>query len=159
MLGYGAAALLTVAAVTVLVVQVAGGSKGSAKAGSSASPGSTDPSGAIVNPGGQASAGSSGTGSTGDGALVGASTCGASQAAYQRSGDTVRVTVTLPPTGIVSASILIKGQGAAQTKALNVAGEQSPHVFEFTGAPAALTESISVSVLSGTDFKTCALLK
>lgn len=152
-LGYGGTALLVAAAVAVIAVQFTGGVKSGRIGTAAPSSGPVAP----VRTGGQAAPSAASGG--GDGALTGVAQCGASSAGYQRSGSTVKVTVTLPATGIVSASVQLKGQGSPETKALNVAGEQSPHVFEFTDVPAAQTQSISVSVLSDTDFKTCTLAK
>lgn len=157
-LGYGGTALLVAAAVAVLAFQITGARKGSAGAADpSAGPAQSD----VPGTGGAAAptSGGGGGGGTDDGALAGASRCGSATAGYKQSGGTLKVSVTLPPSGVVSASVQLKGQGQPQTRALNVAGESSPHVFEFTDIPAAQIQSVSVSVLTGTDFKTCVLTK
>lgn len=160
-LGYGGTTLLVVAAIAVLVFQITGARKGAAgtTGPSAGGPAQSDAPGAGQDQPTAAGGGGDSGGGADDGALTGLSRCGPSTAGYKQSGGTLKVSVTLPPSGVVSASVQLKGQGQPQTKALNVAGEQSPHVFEFTDIAAPQIQSISVSVLTGTDFKSCVLTR
>jgi hypothetical protein len=163
-LGYAGTALLITAAVAVLMVQAtkqtkAGGGTGG---GSAAAPSG----GRSADPGqGQGQAQADGTGqqqqrppgSSLGGGLSGVTQCAGSTAGYRRAGNTLKVSVTLPASGMVSAQVQVKGEIEPQIKSVDAAGEQSPHIFEFDNVPAASTQSIAVSVMTSSAFKTCTL--
>jgi len=171
LLGYGGAALLVAAAAVVLVLQWRGGTS-TASAGSTASPSPSDqvpgitlaPSSAgrpssngSKQPGPGTSSQPIPTGRSTDDPLTSTSRCKASFASYQRSGSTVKVSVTKPQTGLVAAYIQIKGQDTPLTQSFTADGTKGKHVFVFTGVPAAQVQKISVGIISTVTLQNCDL--
>jgi hypothetical protein len=85
----------------------------------------------------------------------GAIQCGSVAASWQRSGDTVKVSVVVPPAGQVAAFVEAKGRFPV-SKSVTDTG---PHVFEFTGVPEPITRRIGVNVRTGQGMQTCYLVK
>jgi hypothetical protein len=68
----------------------------------------------------------------------------------------VKVSVTVPATGLVAAFVDAKGRGTL-TKSVTAQGEPGPHVFEFTGVPAAITRRVGVTVITQRGMRSCNL--
>jgi hypothetical protein len=68
----------------------------------------------------------------------------------------VKVTVTVPRTGLVAAFVDAKGRGTL-TKSITAEGEPSPHVFEFTGVPAGITRRVGINVITERGLQSCVL--
>jgi hypothetical protein len=163
-LGYGGATVLVVVAVTVVLLQLRAGTPDQPAAGPSPSaglPGVAGSNGALGVPTPQGVSGGTGASSRSLGTVGGAGTpgstrCGSAAASYQRTGDNVKVSVTVPATGLVAAFVEAKGRGTL-TKSVTAGGPAGPHVFEFTGVPAAITRRVGVTVITGSGLQTCDL--
>jgi hypothetical protein len=166
-LGYGGAVVLVAVAVTVVLFQLragtadphAGGPAPSAGApGTNGTPGTN---GALGVPTRQRAPGGTGAnpgslGTVGGAGATGSTRCGSAAASVQRTGDSVKVSVTVPATGLVAAFVDAKGRGTL-TKSVTAQGEPGPHVFEFTGVPAAVTKRVGVTVITEGGLRTCDL--
>ena len=163
-LGYGGAVVLVAVAVTVVLLQLQAGDPGRPAAGPSPSagaPGAAGSGGALGAPTSQGVPGRTGAtpgslGTTGGAGTPGSTRCGSAAASYQRAGDSLKVSVTVPATGLVAAFVEAKGRGTL-TKSVTAGGEQGPHVFEFTGVPAAITRRIGITVITPSGLQTCDL--
>ncbi|MGI8334644.1 hypothetical protein ACRYCC_32225 [Actinomadura scrupuli] len=167
-LGYGGAVVLVAVAVTVVLLQLQAGVPDQSPAGASTSagaplagrsPGAPGAPTAQGIPGGTAATpGPLGTPGPAGGAagLPGSTRCGSAAASYQRAGDSLKVSVTVPATGLVAAFVEAKGRGTL-TKSVTAGGERGPHVFEFTGVPAAITRRIGITVITPGGLQTCDL--
>ena len=168
-LGYGGTVLLVLAAVAVLVLQWRGGTS-TVNAGGPASP---SPSGSASEPAVPSAGGSPSKEPTtaapqttsqpvrssqpATDPLTATSKCKKSFASYQRSGDTVKVSVAKPSSGLVAAYVQLKGQASPQTQSFTADGTKGKHVFEFPNTPAALVQKISVGVISTVTLQNCDL--
>jgi hypothetical protein len=83
---------------------------------------------------------------------VGATRCSPRSAIYQRSGDTVKVTVDFPGNGYVAAFVELEGRDTVTKSATNTGTPQS---FLFTGVPASITRRIGVTVITQVGMQTC----
>jgi hypothetical protein len=172
-LGYGGAIGLALAAVAVLTLQWRGGTS-TVNAGTTTSPGVTQSLGTQAVP-------STGTGTVPSTSaapagrpaatrlptqstsapntdpLTATSKCKASFASYTRSGDTLKVSVTKPASGLVAAYVQLKGQASPETQSFTADGTKGKHVFEFPNTPASLVQKISVGVISTVTLQNCDL--
>jgi hypothetical protein len=163
-LGYGGAAVLVIVAVVVVLLQLRSGTTNSNAAGSTPSanaPGAAGGNGALGGPTrqgvpGRATTGSNSLGTVGGVGTSGSAQCGSATASYQRVGDSVKVSVTVPANGLVAAFIEAKGRGTL-TKSVTAQGETGPHVFEFTGVPISITKRVGVTVITDSGLQTCDL--
>ena len=170
-LGYGGAVLLVLAAVTVLALQWRSGTS-TVNAGTSGSPTATSSTGGLNvpsadgNPSGQpatqvsrpaATKRPSQSAAPTTDPLTATAKCKPSFASYQRSGDTVKVSVAKPASGLVAAYVQLKGQASPETQSFTADGTKGKHVFEFPNTPAALVQKISVGVISTVTLQNCDL--
>jgi hypothetical protein len=169
LLGYGGATLLVAAAAVVLVLQWRGGTS-TASAGSTTSASPSRVPGITLAPSGAATPSKGGSQQPAQGSsqpvqtsrpttdpLTTTSRCKPSFASYQRSGDTVKVSVTKPTTGLVAAYIQIKGQDTPLTQSFAADGTKGKHAFTFTSVPAPQVQKISVGVISTVTLQNCDL--
>jgi hypothetical protein len=163
-LGYGGAVVLVAVAVTVVLLQVRASTAGPHAADpalSAGAPGAPGTNGALGVPTRQGARGGTGAtpgslGTVGGAGATGSTRCGPAAASVQRTGDSVKVTVTVPATGLVAAFVDAKGRGTL-TKSVTAQGEPGSHVFEFTGVPAAVTKRVGVTVITESGPQTCDL--
>jgi hypothetical protein len=78
--------------------------------------------------------------------------CSPLSAFYERSGDTVRVTVRFPGNGYVAAFVELQGRSTVTKSATNTGQAQS---FLFTGVPENITRRVGVTAITQRDMLTC----
>lgn len=78
--------------------------------------------------------------------------CSPLAAFYQRSGDTVQVTVRFPGNGYVAAFVELEGRSTMTKSATNTGRAQS---FLFTGVPESITRRVGVTAITQRNMQTC----